>query len=360
MVTFQDRITEFRRVPASELTANPKNWRQHPAAQKAALTGLLEEIGFADAVIARETDDGLELIDGHLRQEVMGNQEIPVLIVDVTEEEADKMLATFDPISAMARTDKDALNKLLSNIETSNEKISGLLSTLDIFETEFVTIDELKPHPRNYVNHPPDQIEHLAESIRANGIYRNVVIANDGTILAGHGVVEAARKIEFNVIPVIRLTIDPEDVRALKLLASDNEISHLGEMNDRALTELLKEVKDTHPNGLLGTGYDDRMLASLLMVTRPKDEINDFEAAAEWVGMPEFVGEQEAHKSYCMMVYFDTPEDRRDLIKEITKLDPEFKAEPSDTKTAFSVWWPPRPNHDVNSVRFEGEQDDES
>ena len=247
MVTFQDRITELRRVPASELTANPKNWRQHPAAQRAALTGLLEEIGFADAVIARETDDGLELIDGHLRQEVMGNQEIPVLIVDVTEEEADKMLATFDPISAMAKSDKTALNALLARIDTSNEKLSGLLSTLDIFETEFVDINSVTPHPRNYVHHPPDQIDPLAESIRANGIYRNIVIANDGTILAGPGVVEAAKQLEFDVIPVIRLAVEADDVRALKLLASDNEISHLGEMNDRALTELLKEVKKTDP-----------------------------------------------------------------------------------------------------------------
>ena len=69
------------------------------------------------------------------------------------------------------------------------------------------------------------------------------------------------------------------------------------------------------------------MLASLVMVTRPQNEIEDFSAAAEWVGMPEFIGENEAHKRYCMMVYFDTPEDRRDLINQITTLDSEFTAD---------------------------------
>ena len=59
----KDRVKELRRVPASELRANPKNWRRHPPAQQAALRGVLEDIGFADAVIARETPDGLELID---------------------------------------------------------------------------------------------------------------------------------------------------------------------------------------------------------------------------------------------------------------------------------------------------------
>ena len=65
------------------------------------MRGILEDIGFADAMIARETPDGLELIDGHLRQEVMGDQPVPVLIVDVTEEEADKMLLTLDPLMAL-------------------------------------------------------------------------------------------------------------------------------------------------------------------------------------------------------------------------------------------------------------------
>ena len=107
----KDRVKELRRVPASELRANPKNWRRHPPSQEAALRGVLEDIGFADAVIARETADGLELIDGHLRQEVMGDQSIPVLIVDVTEEEADKILLTHDPLataSSMALTAWDS------------------------------------------------------------------------------------------------------------------------------------------------------------------------------------------------------------------------------------------------------------
>ena len=84
-MVMKDRIKELRRVPASELRANPKNWRRHPPAQEAALRGVLDEIGFADALIARETDDGLELIDGHLRRDVMGDQEVPVLILDVTD-----------------------------------------------------------------------------------------------------------------------------------------------------------------------------------------------------------------------------------------------------------------------------------
>jgi len=126
----QDRVKELRRVPASELRANPKNWRRHPPAQQEALAGILQQIGFADAVIARETDAGLELIDGHLRQELMGDQPVPVLVVDVTAEEADMMLATLDPLAALAATDYDALESLLRAVQPANEAVADMLRTI--------------------------------------------------------------------------------------------------------------------------------------------------------------------------------------------------------------------------------------
>jgi len=129
-MTMRDRVKELRRVPASELRANPKNWRRHPPAQEAALRGILEDIGFADAMIARETEDGLELIDGHLRKEVMGDQPVPVLIVDVTEEEADKMLLTLDPLAMMANADQDQFLALLQNAEFESQAIFDMLGAL--------------------------------------------------------------------------------------------------------------------------------------------------------------------------------------------------------------------------------------
>jgi DNA modification methylase len=66
----RNRIRELRWVKASELLPNPKNWRRHPKKQTAALRALLNEIGYADALIARELPDcRLQLLDGHLRAE---------------------------------------------------------------------------------------------------------------------------------------------------------------------------------------------------------------------------------------------------------------------------------------------------
>lgn len=126
----RDRIRELRRVPASELRANPKNWRRHPKAQQAALRGVLAEIGYADALIARETPEGLILIDGHLRAETTPEAMVPVLILDVTEEEADKILLTLDPLAAMAETDRDSLAALLASVTITSEAVASMVAAL--------------------------------------------------------------------------------------------------------------------------------------------------------------------------------------------------------------------------------------
>jgi len=56
-IAIRDRIKELRRVRAADPVPNPKNWRRHPKAQADALRGLLAEIGYADALLARASVD---------------------------------------------------------------------------------------------------------------------------------------------------------------------------------------------------------------------------------------------------------------------------------------------------------------
>jgi hypothetical protein len=118
----------LRRVKASELVPNPKNWRRHPKEQAAALRGLLAEVGYADALLARELEDGrLMLIDGHLRAETTKNATVPVLLVDVTEAEAGKLLLTLDPLAAMAQADHEQVMALLELVRTDSQVVAALL-----------------------------------------------------------------------------------------------------------------------------------------------------------------------------------------------------------------------------------------
>ncbi len=113
---------------ARDLLPNPKNWRLHPKSQANALLALLEEIGYADALLVRELEDGrLMLIDGHLRAEVTPDTEIPVLVLNLNEAEADKLLVTLDPLAAMAEADAERIKTLLQTVQNSDPAVEVLL-----------------------------------------------------------------------------------------------------------------------------------------------------------------------------------------------------------------------------------------
>lgn len=210
---------------------------------------------------------------------------------------------------------------------------------------EQVPIEKLRAHPKNYRQHPDDQLDHIVASIKANGIYRNIVCANDYTVLAGHGVMKACQKMGMKEVPVIRLDFGPDDVRAMKVVTGDNEISHLGVIDDRLLSEILKDIKDRDEVGLLGTGYDEMMLASLVFVTRPDGEIKNFDAAAAWAGMPEY---EEGKDAIKLVITFASEKDRKKFCdeKEIGKNQCTAKG------LTWSTTWPWKENEDVSGIRF--------
>jgi len=128
----RNRIRELRTVRASSLAANSKNWRVHPQAQVDAMQGILNEIGYAGALLARELPDGsLVLIDGHLRAETTPDEMVPVLILDVTAEEADKLLLSYDPLAAMAESNAEALESLLASVSTNDAGLQALYAEME-------------------------------------------------------------------------------------------------------------------------------------------------------------------------------------------------------------------------------------
>ena len=203
-----------------------------------------------------------------------------------------------------------------------------------------VKISQLKPHPQNYREHPDDQLEHIIESIKLNGIYRNLVVANDYTILAGHGVIKACSKMGIEEVPVAIMNFGPDDPKAIILLTGDNEISKLGVVDDRKLTELLKGISDQA--SLLGTGFDDKMLANLLFVSRPASEIASLNEASEYIGMPEFELSPAPIKT---IISFESQEDK-------DKLYNLMGVECNDKKTD-SIWFPEKERMDLVSVKIE-------
>lgn len=129
-MTLKDRVVDFVRMPGTALQDNAGNWREHPDRQRAALNGVLSEIGIAGALTAYYSERNgmtLTLIDGHLRKGEHAAAEWPVLVLDVTDEEADALLASIDPIAAMAQTNEAQLTALRTRLGEQSETLRQAL-----------------------------------------------------------------------------------------------------------------------------------------------------------------------------------------------------------------------------------------
>ncbi len=210
--------------------------------------------------------------------------------------------------------------------------------------TTLKKLADLKPHPENYNEHPDDQVEEIAKSIEQHGQYRAVVVTEDDYILAGHGVCLALAKNGAEEVVTVVLPYAHDDAAAKKVLAADNTLSMFAMRDDRALSELLKEIKDFDEWGLEGTGFDEMMLANLVMVTRPASEIENHDAAGEWLGMPGF---EPKKTDLRVVVLFRDDEDRKAFCEKVGL--PSGK----ETSVTWSTWWPPKAKEDLKSVKYE-------
>ena len=142
----RDRIKELRRVKASTLIPHDLNYRKHPTRQKTLLKQLLGEVGYADALIAYETPQGLRLIDGHLRAETTPDQLVPVLVLDVDEREANKLLLTMDPLAGLAETDAPLLDSLLRQADATGDLAAWLserAESVGVFDVSPIGLPDL-------------------------------------------------------------------------------------------------------------------------------------------------------------------------------------------------------------------------
>jgi ParB-like chromosome segregation protein Spo0J len=112
-MSIPNRIKEHRRARAGDLVPHELNPRTHSETQRQALAALYAEIGFARSLLAYELPDGrLKLIDGHLRRDLDPDMEVDVEVLDVSDEEARKLLLSIDPLANLAGYDQQVLDDL--------------------------------------------------------------------------------------------------------------------------------------------------------------------------------------------------------------------------------------------------------
>lgn len=139
-------------------------------------------------------------------------------------------------------------------------------------ESRLVLVEELLPYARNSKTHPPAQIEALAGNMQRVGFTTPLLIA-DGTILAGHGRLLAAKKLGLLRVPCIDLSHLSEAERRAQVIWDNRSPDAFGAGWD--LETLKLETDELRAEGLdleLFTGFSEEDLDKLLEgLDRPEE-----------------------------------------------------------------------------------------
>lgn len=129
---WQNRIVGYKQIAANELLAHPDNARRHPVRQREALRGSLDTLGIVDAILVNANTG--YLIDGHARvEEALSKNEdmlLPVLEVDLNEDEEAQFLISFDWITSLAEWDTETVDRVMQRVKSSDGRAQTMLSEM--------------------------------------------------------------------------------------------------------------------------------------------------------------------------------------------------------------------------------------
>lgn len=110
-------------------------------------------------------------------------------------------------------------------------------------QIEQLAIETLTPYKNNARVHSKKQIEQIAESIKAFGFNNTVLIDKKNNIIAGHGRVEAAKKLNMQKVPTIKIEHLSEKEKKAYILA-DNKLAEMSYWNYDILESELSEIQE--------------------------------------------------------------------------------------------------------------------
>ena len=128
-------------------------------------------------------------------------------------------------------------------------------------QVTYKNIEDLIPYARNSRTHSDKQIAQIAASIKEFGWRNPVLIDGDNGIIAGHGRVLAARKLNIEQIPTIDGS-DMTDIQKRMYVIADNKLALNADWDDEILALELEELESLGADIEL-LGFDDEELDDL-------------------------------------------------------------------------------------------------
>lgn len=139
-------------------------------------------------------------------------------------------------------------------------------------------VSELIPYVRNARTHSEAQVSQIAASIREFGFLSPILVAEDNTILAGHGRLAAALKLGLKKVPCVKENHLTETQKRAYIIA-DNKLSLNAGWDNELLAVELSELEGADFNVDL-LGFDEAELSSIFDADKDVNE-DDFDVEKE-------------------------------------------------------------------------------
>ncbi len=131
-------------------------------------------------------------------------------------------------------------------------------------KVELWSVDDLTPYAKNARLHSDEQVEQIAASMERFGFTIPVLVAGDGTIIAGHGRIMAANKLGLSEVPVMVARGWSDEDRRVYTLA-DNRLAETSDWDPDMLRIELDELSELgEGDGLAWIGFSEDDIAELL------------------------------------------------------------------------------------------------
>jgi len=136
---------------------------------------------------------------------------------------------------------------------------------------ESISIQKLKPWAKNARAHSRKQVRQIADSIREFGFTNPVLVDHDNTILAGHGRVEAAKLLDWDSVPCLRLEHMTQAQKRAYVLADNKLALNAGWDEDLLAEELQALLEPDLGFDVSVTGFSIPEIDSLIEGLNPEE-----------------------------------------------------------------------------------------
>lgn len=203
---------------------------------------------------------------------------------------------------------------------------------------ELMNVESLNPYKNNSRVHSDKQVQQIVNSIKEFGFTIPVLIDETNMIIAGHGRVMAAQKMQLEQVPAIVASGWTDEMKRAYVIA-DNKLTENSTWDEELLKSEIKQLEFDNYN-LDFLGFDVDELTDLFL----DKEFGKTDALEEWTDMPEYEGLEPCYKK--VVVSFDDEESFNAFF--------ELVGQPHTEKTK-SIWFPEKEKRNLKDLEWADE-----